>query len=595
MADQIDYKNPGNQSADNGNSQQVGSDSGSIQQTQNNQTPATTPPPATMPQKEDLSNNLQKIQREQKEKATMEKAQKMNMNYVDIASTPINPDLLKLIPPEIAKKNLIIPFYKLGKKIRVTVAHPTDPETRNVIKGLKDAGFLININLSSDEGILEALKLYESDQYVVKKEIDTKVDEENLKTYEKELEALNQMGEKLKNVNSEEAVYMICVGALKAGSSDIHLEAEETFVRCRYRIDGVLHEVFRIDKATFEHISSQLKYQSKLKVNIDDIPQDGRFFFKVNERKVDVRVSTLPTEYGESFVLRLLDSGRHLVTFEELGYSGQYLRKIKNLGDLSHGMILMTGPTGSGKTTSLYTILSQFNKPGSKVITLEDPIEYHLEGIAQSQINEKGGYTFSSGLRSILRQDPEVIMIGEIRDKATAETAAQAALTGHVLLSTLHTNSAIESIPRLINIGLPPFMIAPSLHTIIAQRLVRKICPHCSKQQPVSESEKNELEQVIKAIKSVRPSMELTIPPTLPEADGCDECSHSGYKGRVCIVEMLEVDFEMKDLILNKASTTKMIESARRKGMITMREDGIIKVLEGVTTLEEVHRVTAIK
>lgn len=549
---------------------------------------------ASVEEVQKIESGLAKINRQAKEKATQEKAASMGMNYVDIAITPINPDLLKLIAPDVAKANLIIPFYRLGKKLRVTVAHPTNPATREVINQLKAQGYLININLSSDEGILEALKLYETDQYKVKKEISTRLDEAKIKNLEKELEELSRLGEKIKNVSSEEAVYLVCVGALRAGSSDIHLEAEDKYVRARFRVDGLLHEVFRIDKSIWTNLSNQFKYQAKLKVNVSNVPQDGRFNFQVNERKIDVRVSVLPTEFGESFVMRLLDSGRHLVTFEELGYSGQYLQKIQKLTQISHGMILMTGPTGSGKTTSLYTMLAKFNDPQAKIITLEDPIEYHLEGISQSQINEKGGYTFASGLRSILRQDPEVIMIGEIRDLETAETASQAALTGHVLLSTLHTNSAIETIPRLVNIGLPAFMIAPALHTIIAQRLARRICPHCQEQKAIPASQMEELQRTIETIKSVRPAENIAIPETLPVASGCDICSHTGYKGRVAVVEMLEVDFEMKDLIMNKASTTKLIESARRKGMITMREDGILKVLQGITTLEEVHRVTSI-
>jgi len=541
-----------------------------------------------------MDSGLAKINREAKEKDTREKAASMNMNYIDISVTPINPDLLKIISPEAAKANLMIPFYRLGKKLRVTVAHPTSQGVRDVINELKKQGYLININLSSEEGILQALQLYDTDQYRVKKEISTKLDEAKIKTYEKELAELTKLGDKIKDLNSEEAVYLIGVGALRAGSSDIHLEAEAGYVRARFRIDGLLHEVFRIDKSVWQNLSNQIKYQSKLRVNVDNVPQDGRYSFQVNDRKIDVRVSVLPTEFGESFVLRLLDSGRHLVSFEELGYSGQYLQKIENLTEISHGMILMTGPTGSGKTTSLYTMLSKFNDPTSKIITLEDPIEYHLEGISQSQINEKGGYTFASGLRSILRQDPEVIMIGEIRDLETAETAAQAALTGHVLLSTLHTNSAIETIPRLINIGLPPFMIAPSLHTIIAQRLARRICTSCREERPITKSELDEINKVVETIKRVRPADVIVIPQTLPEAKGCDVCSHTGYKGRVALVEMLEVDYEMKDLILNKASSTKMIEAARRKGMITMWEDGVLKVLQGQTNLEEVHRVTSI-
>lgn len=541
-----------------------------------------------------FSAGLAKINRQAKEKATQEKATSMSMNYIDIAVTPINPDLLKLIPAEVAKANLIIPFYRLGKKLRVTVAHPTNPATREVINSLKTAGYLINVNLSSEEGIKESLRLYDTSQYIVKKELDTSMDEAKIKNFEKELQELASLGEKIKNVSSEEAVYLINVGALRAGSSDIHLEAEDHYVRARFRIDGLLHQVFTIDKSVWTNISNQLKYMSKLKVNVSNVPQDGRFFFVVNDRKIDVRVSVLPTEYGESFVMRLLDSGRHLVSFEELGYSGQYLQKIENLTKISHGMILMTGPTGSGKTTSLYTMLAKFNKPEAKIITLEDPIEYHLEGISQSQVNEKGGYTFGGGLRSILRQDPEVIMIGEIRDLETAETAAQAALTGHVLLSTLHTNSAIETIPRLTNIGLPAFMVGPALHTIIAQRLARRLCDNCQEQKPIPKSTLDELTRTLASIKSVRPSETIVIPETLPVSKGCEICSHTGYKGRVCIIEMLEVDFEMKDLILNKASTTKMIESARRKGMITMREDGVLKVIQGITTLEEVHRVTSI-
>ncbi len=541
-----------------------------------------------------MEEGLAKINRQAKEKATQEKAASIGMNYIDIATSPINPDLLKLITPEQAKANLIMPFYRLGKKLRITVAHPTSPDIREIVNSLKKQGYMININLSSEEGILESLQLYDSDQFVVKKEIDTKLDEAKIQTYEKELKDIEHLGDKIKTVTSEEAVYLVQVAALRAGSSDIHMEAEEKYVRVRFRIDGHLHEVFRIDKSVWENISNQIKYQANLRVNVNNIPQDGRFNFQVNDRKIDIRVSVLPTEYGESFVLRLLDSGKHLVSFEELGFSGQYLQKIENLTKITHGMILVTGPTGSGKTTSLYTMLSKFNKPNSKIITLEDPIEYHLEGVSQSQIQEKEGYTFASGLRSILRQDPEVIMIGEIRDKETAETAAQAALTGHVLLSTLHTNSAIETIPRLINIGVPPFMIAPSLSTILAQRLARSMCPECSEQKPIPKSELEEIQRVVATIQKVRPAEKIVIPETLPEAKGCDVCSHTGYKGRVTLVEMLDVDNEMKDLILNKASTTKMIEAARRKGMITLREDGMLKVLQGITTLEEVHRVTSI-
>ncbi len=565
---------------------------------ENTAAPATTQnpnmPPSNEPPKS-VDETLEKINRGFKERATIEKAKELKMQYINIGVTPINPDLLKLIPPETAKSALIMPFFKIGKKVRVAVADPQNAETKAVLQDLINKGYELNINLASDAGILEATRLYESEQYKPKKVLETRLSEEKIKAYEQEIQQLSQLKEKLPTLSSEESVYLISVGALKTGASDMHFEPEEKTVRVRFRIDGVLHTIFEMDIPTYKNIVNQIKYQCKMKLNINNEPQDGRYSFTVNDRKVDVRVSDLPTEYGETFVCRLLDSGRKLVSFEEMGFWGENLQHVEHLTHISHGMILITGPTGSGKTTTLYTMLDKYNKPESKVITLEDPIEYHLKGISQSQINEKRGYDFAGGLRAILRQDPDVVMIGEIRDLETAETAAQAALTGHVLLSTLHTNSAIESIPRLINIGLPPFMVAPALNSIIAQRLVRRICPACQKMEKVPKAELDELNKTIEIIMKIRPSVQgLSVPAELPKAPGCDVCSHTGYKGRMSVVEMVNVDFEMRDLILNKASSTKMIEAARRKGMLTMREDGVLKVLKGITTLEEVHRVTAI-
>ncbi len=491
-----------------------------------------------------------------------------------------------------------MPFFKVGKKLRVAVADPDLPQTKAALKNLVSSGFEIDLNLASDESLIEAMRLYETSQYRVKKTMATSLSEEKIKAYEEEIKQLSDLKARLSSLNSEEAAYLINVGGLKTGASDIHFEPEENVVRMRFRIDGVLQHIFDIEKSIYVNLLNQIKYQSKMKLNVNTEPQDGRFSFKVNDRKVDVRVSSLPTEYGETVVGRLLDSAHHLEDFEALGFWHQNLIKIQHLTQISHGMILITGPTGSGKTTTLYGMLEKFNSPGRKLITLEDPIEYHLEGVSQSQINEKRGYDFANGLRAILRQDPDVVMLGEIRDLATAETAAQAALTGHVLLSTLHTNSAIETIPRLVNIGLPPFMVAPALNTIIAQRLVRKVCPNCSILKPIPQAQLEQIKQTVATIHQLQPTLEAAfpenIPTELPTVVGCDICSHTGYKGRLAIHEMLDVDFELKDLILNKASTTKMIESMRRKGVLTMREDGTLKVLKGMTTLEEVHRVTAV-
>lgn len=549
---------------------------------------ATTAAPKTVDQ------TLEKINREFKEKEAINKAKELGISYINIGLTPINPDMLRLIPPEIARTALILPFFKLGKKLRIAVADPSNVETRKVIDQLKSIGYAININLATDDGLLEAMKLYDTTQYKVKKQIDTTLSEEKIKAYELEIKQLKDLEEKIKKINSEEAVYLINIGALKTGASDIHYEPEEIDVRLRFRIDGLLHDIFRIEKSIWTNICNQIKYQCKMKLNINNEAQDGRYSFSVNQRKVDVRVSALPTEYGESFVCRLLDSQRQAVDFKEMGFWGASLNHMEALLKLKHGMILVTGPTGSGKTTTLYTLLEKFNNPESKIITLEDPIEYHLKGISQSQINEKRGYDFANGLRAILRQDPDIVMIGEIRDLETAETSAQAALTGHVLLSTLHTNSAIESIPRLINIGLPAFMVAPAVDTIIGQRLVRRFCPKCVELKPIETATLDELKRTLEFVKKIQPSLQLEIPDQLPQAAGCDICSHTGYKGRLAVIEVLDLDTEMRDLILNKASSTKMIEAARRKGLLTMREDGVIKVIQGQTSLQEVHRVTAI-
>lgn len=541
-----------------------------------------------------FSSAVDEINRQFEEKAAIEKARELSLPYVYISQTPINFDLLKLVEYDQAVAALALPFFKTGKKIRVAVADLGNELTKKVIEGLQNKGLEVSIHLASAAGMREALKIYEKRHYTAQKEVISQFDESKLQSYEKEIEALKDVRIKLAEVSSEEALNLIDVSAIKTGASDIHYEPEENVTVVRFRIDGVLHKVFEVKNDVFFNIGNQIKYKCKMKLNINNVPQDGRYSFNLNERQVDVRVSTLPTQYGESFVCRYLDSKVQFKTFEDLGFDQEYIKIINKLLQLSNGMILVTGPTGSGKTTSLYAMLTAMNNQENKIITLEDPIEYHIGGISQSQINEKREFTFASGLRAILRQDPDIIMLGEIRDLETAETAAQAALTGHVLLSTLHTNSAIESIPRLVNMGLPHFMISPSLSCVLAQRLVRKICPDCHIMAPVAVSEKEDLEKYIVTIQKVRKDFNMTVPAELPKIQGCEKCSHTGYKGRLVVAEILLVDFEIREMVLNKQSTVDMIQSARHKGMITMREDGIIKVLNGVTTLEEVYRATNI-
>jgi type II secretory ATPase GspE/PulE/Tfp pilus assembly ATPase PilB-like protein len=541
-----------------------------------------------------MSAGLKAIDRDFIEQATLSKARKLGVSYINVSQTPINPDLLKLLEPEAAIKAMIMPFFSVGKRLRVAVADPANAETKKIIASLKAQKYLININLASIDGLKDAFKLYESDQYKMKKKVETEYAEKDVKEYEAELVKLSELGKKLEDVTAQEGVQFVNLGALKTGASDIHYEPEENAVRVRFRIDGVLHKVFEVSHGTYKNLVNQIKYMSKMKLNINNVAQDGRYSFVANERKIDVRVSDIPTHFGESFVMRLLDSQKSLLQYEQMGFSGSYLQKMKDIETLSNGMILCTGPTGSGKTTTLYSILGNLNNEETKIITLEDPVEYNLAGVAQSQINEKRGYGFADGLRAILRQDPDVVMIGEIRDIDTAQTASQAALTGHVVLSTLHTNSAVETIPRLINMGLPPFMVAPALHTIIAQRLVRRICPDCKKMGPIPESKMKELSESVEKINKVRPNLKLVLPKELPEPQGCEKCSHTGYSGRISIAEILKIDFRIRELILKEASSNDILLSARKNGFLSLREDGMVKVVQGLTSLEEVYRVTNI-
>ncbi len=536
--------------------------------------------------------NMSNINREFQEKSVLKQAESLNLPYVNIGKTPLNPDFLKLIDVETARKARIIPFFRTGKKVRVAVQDINNSDTQASIKALQDKGYEVNINLASSSGIDDALNIYTQTQKYKKLEIVETVEQKSIKTYEKEIAGLKELTTKLDTVTAEEGLNLLDVGAIKTGASDVHYEPSEKSVTVRFRIDGVLHKVFEIKPDTYRRIANQLKYSSHMQLNVTTVPQDGRYDFKFNEQRIAVRVSSIPTPYTESFVCRYLPSEEIALSFEDLGFQSLALAKLQKVCSISHGMVLVTGPTGSGKTTTLYSILGKMNTPEAKIITLEDPVEYNLHGITQSQIDEKRDYDFAKGLRAILRQDPDIVMLGEIRDLETAQTASQAALTGHVVLSTLHTNSAIETIPRLVNMGLPPFMIGPSLNTIIAQRLVRKVCPKCTTMEPISDSAKKEFEAIMTTLKNVNSGDVVVVPEKVPTAHGCDECSQTGYKGRLVICEVLTINNALKDLILNKSSLVDMIGVARKEGMITMKEDGFIKVAQGLTTLEEVYRVT---
>ncbi|MDD2871665.1 MAG: GspE/PulE family protein [Candidatus Gracilibacteria bacterium] len=393
----------------------------------------------------------------------------------------------------------------------------------------------------------------------------------------------------LKDQKTDEALNDITVGALVLGSSDVHYETFDDYVVVRFRIDGVLVDIFRLTLKEYKPILERLKYASSLKLNITTIPQDGKYSLIIENRNIDVRVSTLPVGGFENVVCRILDNTNAIIDFEKLGFFWTTKRMVEKAITRKNGMILVTGPTGSGKTTTLYTILARLNTREKKVITLEDPIEYNMDGITQAEVNDKNGFTFTNGLRAILRQDPDIIMVGEIRDAETLETATNASLTGHLVLSTLHTKSAAETLDRIINMGMKPYVLASALDTIIAQRLVRKICPYCKREKERTALEISIISNMMKEIGMSSLSSENI---KLYEGEGCEKCNHSGYSGRIGIYEIISLNEDLRNLIRGGATTEEIIRKARDGDLITMKEDGILKAIKGYTTIEEILRVT---
>lgn len=389
-------------------------------------------------------------------------------------------------------------------------------------------------------------------------------------------------------------VELIFAGSIALDASDIHLEPEENGTKLRIRLDGLLQDVIEIPIKSYQQILSRIKLLSEMKLNITDRPQDGRFTIILSDNTIEIRASIIPAEYGESVVLRILNP-KSLISLEEAGLRKDLYETFLTQIARPNGMIIVTGPTGSGKTTTLYAFLKKIASPEIKIITIEDPIEYHLPGISQTQVDPSKGYDFASGLRAIVRQDPDVILVGEIRDAETVDIALQAALTGHLVFSTLHTNDAAGTIARLISLGAKPFNIAPAINMAIAQRLVRRVCPKCSvKKSPTDE----ELAQLKKGISAALPDLAkkgIELPKIddklqIPQAKSCPYCNNTGYRGRIGIYEAFLIDNEMQKFIQSNTSIVDLKELAIKKGMLTMYQDGLIKVLEGITTLEEVNR-----
>ena len=406
--------------------------------------------------------------------------------------------------------------------------------------------------------------------------------EQKIEQIGKEINNLDELKDRISKTATTETLETIFAGALKTEASDIHFEPEEKGVRLRFRIDGLLQDMTGFDREAWVPVLNRIKLMAGLKLNVHDRPQDGRFTIRSQDTDIEVRISALPGAYGESIVMRMLDPRSIKKGLEELGLGEEVLEEVKKQLKKTTGAILTTGPTGSGKTTTLYAFLNYINEPGIKAITIEDPIEYHIKGVYQTQVEPEKGYSFSSGLRSIVRQDPDVILVGEIRDAETAEIAMHAALTGHLVFSTLHTNDAAGTIPRLIDMGIKPQIIAPAINMAMAQRLVRKLCPDCRKKDKPSPEEAEKIKSVLK---KVAEKIEIW------RARGCEKCGSSGYRGRIGIFEAFLIDSDIERLILKNPAVSEIRELVSKKGMRTMLEDGYLKVLAGLTDIAEVERV----
>jgi len=531
---------------------------------------------------------LGSINQEFKEREVEERSRGLGLGYINLLETQINPDILNLIPKDISIVAEIIPFFRVGKKIRVALVNENNEKTKEVIK-LLERRFEIDQNLCSVDSLTFAQKNYEKKFYREEEEVRAWVEEDGEISLEEELKRAKEIPVKMREMKSDRALNLIHEIVLKLHISDIHFQpVEADRIVIRGRLDGVLRDIFSIDAALNDFLVRQIKHDALLKYNITNVPQDGKYSFLAADRAIDVRVSTFPTNFGESVVLRFLDSKKGIVPLKKLGFSQSTLTLFEKYIAGAGGMILVTGPTGSGKTTTLYSALAEINSPEKKIATLEDPIEFRLPGVLQSGVNPDAGFDFQAGLRAMLRQDPDVILIGEIRDRETAETAVQSALTGHVVFSTLHTNSAADAIPRLINMDIKPFVLAPALRVIVAQRLVRKICTNCKKSQAITDEERMEILETQENLQ--HRGTHINIPNELSVGTGCEKCAGTGFRGEMGVIELLPIDEKISKLFFGDFSAQNISSVARQNGMLTMWEEGIFKVVAGETTIGELRR-----
>ncbi|PIY72262.1 type II secretion system protein GspE [Candidatus Roizmanbacteria bacterium CG_4_10_14_0_8_um_filter_33_9] len=513
-------------------------------------------------------------------------AELLHVPFVDINTIAVSPEALAFISESIARKYIILPYSYDSKtdSIYVATAHPLDFSLNDFLE--KKTNKRIILSLGNKEDIIKSINMvYIHGLSPEVKEALAEVSGYNTDNTSEQITTIVKEAPIAKIVNT------ILEFAMKGRASDIHIEPQEDKTRIRYRIDGVLQEKLTLPRSIHDSLASRIKILSQMKIDERRIPQDGRFSFKVGNEEVDLRVSSLPTVHGEKIVMRILKKTGGLPMLHELGLRGTQYKDLEEAILKPYGIILVTGPTGSGKTTTLYSILTKLNKPSVNIVTLEDPVEYEIVGINQVQINPQAGLTFGAGLRSFLRQDPNIILVGEIRDKETAQLAIQAALTGHLVFSTLHTNDAATAIPRLIDLGAEPFLISSVLNASVAQRISRTVCPHCKEQYEPVETIKENIKSILGPL---LPAKYQTSPIMLSRGKGCVECNFSGYLGRIAIFEVLKITPIINKMILQQASAREIEAQAKKDSLIIMKQDGYLKALEGITSLEEVLRVAEV-
>ncbi len=519
-----------------------------------------------------------------------------NLPYANLSNIAVNLEALRYIPETEARMGNIVAFDIQNKHLSIGLLPDQNDHTKNTLDRLTKDGFSFSVVAVSKTSLEHIYESYKDLSYAVEAKAGSiEISNEKINELLSVIKKTKDVAERIKQILDEKKAYkisrvieVILAGALVTTASDIHIEPGAGGAVVRYRLDGVLNIILQFDTETYALIINRLKLLSGLKINVRNVPQDGRFSVAIKNEGIDVRVSTLPGTYGESVVMRILNAKSILVSIEDIGIEPVLRNILEREINKPNGMILTTGPTGSGKTTTLYAFLRKIYSPELKIITIENPVEYHLPGIVQSQVDTERGFTFIHGLRAAVRQDPDVIMVGEIRDEETARTAIDAALTGHLVFSTLHTNNAAGAFTRLIDLSVNPKVITSAVTVAIAQRLGRKLCTACKKEKKPSLEEKLLLEKILSSIKGRKHPSSVN---TLWTAPGCEACNNTGFKGRIGIYEAILSNEKIESVVINNPSEREIRKLADDQGILTLRQDGVLKILEGITSIEEVNRV----